>query len=469
MQSPSRSSEPLTFQFWLLASFLALVFLTGGASRVDAMSLVILRPASVLICAIALLTLRREHWRGRGWLLGIPGAIFGLAVLHVVPLPPEVWQVLPGRSEIAETDRLAGLGDVWRPLTLTPMNGLHALSSLFAPLAVILIGLQLRRDELYHLLPILLAFGALSGFLGLLQIIGGQGGPLYFYRITNSGSAVGLFANRNHAAVLLALLFPMLAIFASNPEGTADKQRGRRIFVIAIATVILPLIFVTGSRAGLVFAVIGLLSVPFLYRRPVQGRTVRRGGSTWPTTVLPILGGLALLIFTVLMILFSRAPSIDRLLKSSAADDSRMDFWKLSTELVWKYSPVGSGAGSFAEVFQVVEPGRMLNNNYVNHAHNDWLEVVVTYGLPGLALMAICLFAFLRRSAVAWRKGAAIGRTVQFNRLATVLIAMLILASIPDYPLRTPIMMCVIAIAGLWLSASERADGQPASAPTVEG
>lgn len=452
MQSPSHSRASLTLQFWLLAFFLGLVFLMGGASRVDAASLVALRPISVLICAAALFTFRREHWQGRGWLLALMATIFALSLSHVIPLPPAVWQAFPGRAEVAELDRLAGLGDIWRPLSLTPMNGWHAFASLFAPLAVILLGLQLRRNESHLLLIILIGLGVLSGLLGLLQVIGDPNGPLYLYRITNNGSAVGFFANRNHAALMLAMLFPMLAIFASNPEGTVDAQQGRRLLAISLGVVLLPLILVSGSRAGLILTLIGLLSIPALYRRPADGRQVRRGGKRFQIKPLPLFGGLAVLALAMLTIVFSRAQSIERLMNRDGAEDARMDFWKTSIELFWKYFPMGSGSGSFANAYQVIEPNRMLGHFFVNRAHNDWLEVAVTFGLPAVLLMAIYVFAFFRVTLSIWRRQPATSRTTQVARLGSVMVAMLALASVPDYPVRIPIMMCVAAVAGLWLA-----------------
>lgn len=456
MQPSSHSRESWTLQFWLLTGFLILVFLTGGSSRVDVSSLVILRPASVLMCAVALATLRREHFEGRRWLLALAAAIIGLNLLHLVPLPPGIWQSLPGRADVAATDRLAGLGDIWRPLTLTPMNGWHALSALFAPLAVILLGVQLRRQERYALLLVVIGLGVASGILGLLQVIGGSQGPLYLYRLTNHGSAVGFFANRNHSAVLLTMLFPMLAVFAANPDGTADRQRGRRVLAVAVAAVLIPLILVSGSRSGLIFALVGLVSAALLYRRPPEGLTVRRGGRKFQITLLPVLAVVGLASLAILFIVFSRAEALDRLLRPNAADGSRSDFWQVSADLVWRYFPFGSGSGSFVEAFQILEPARILKLAYVNRAHNDWLEIAVTYGLPGLLLLAVALVAFLRRSVRVWSKGAGTGRATQFARLATVLIVMLGLASIPDYPARIPSMMCVAAIFLIWLAGPDQ-------------
>ena len=152
-------------------------------------------------------------------------AIACLIAVHLVPLPPAVWQALPGRELVAANDRLAGLNGVWRPFSLAPGTTWNALYSLLVPFAVLLCGIQLDRDHLLRLVPVILAIGALSGLIGILQVIGDASGPLYFYRITNGDSAVGLFSNRNHHAIFLAALFPMLAWLAGRPAASPETAR----------------------------------------------------------------------------------------------------------------------------------------------------------------------------------------------------------------------------------------------------
>ena len=172
-----------------------------------------------------------------------------MAVAHLVPLPPEIWQSLAGREELVEVERLVGITNLWRPLTMTPMNGWHVVVSFFPVLAVLFLSVQLTRNERNQLLPLFLVFGALSGFIGILQISGNPQGSLYFYRITNNGSAVGLFANRNHAAIFLACLFPMLATYATLAQGTPESLRNRNVLALAAAVVLVPL-KVSSKRAG---------------------------------------------------------------------------------------------------------------------------------------------------------------------------------------------------------------------------
>ncbi|MGL5840146.1 MAG: O-antigen ligase family protein [Sphingorhabdus sp.] len=453
MPAIAPSLKSASIRFWTLAVFLCLVFLTGGASRVDEQALLLLRPLSVVTCAIALLTIKREHLEGRGWLLAGFVSIVLLCILHLIPLPPSLWQSLPGRGIVAEIDKLAGLGEVWRPLTLTPMNGWHALASLATPLAVLLLGVQLDKEDLYRLLPLLIGLAAISGLIGMLQAIGDPQGPLYFYRITNNGSAVGLFANRNHAAVLLACLFPMLAVYASISSGTVDQQRLRQFAAIAAGIVLVPLILVTGSRAGMLMSVPGLAAAVLLYRKPVEGRAVRRGEARFKLGAGHVIGAAAIVSLIFLTIFFSRAEAWDRLFEQSMAEEMRDDFWRVGAGMIWKYFPFGSGMGSFVEAYQLDEPFSYLNANYVNHAHNDWLEVALTGGLPAMLILATAILFYLKRTFALWRRNDPDRRAVKVARLASALIAIVALASIADYPLRTPTMMAVFALLCLWLTS----------------
>jgi hypothetical protein len=454
LSSPRSTSKPAP-AFWILAFFLVVVFAMGGASRADAQSLIILRPLSVLTCALACITLEREHLAARRGLIVWSGGIFALALVHVTPLPPTLWQSLAGRQEVIDVEKLAGLSDIWRPLTLAPMNGWHALLSLFVPLAVILLGIQLSRDGLCRLLPVIIVLATLSGLLGLLQAIGDPQSSLYFYRITNNGSAVGLFANRNHAATFLACLFPMLAVYASTTKGEVDALRMRQLITAAIAIVLVPLILVTGSRSGLVSAIIGLAAAGMLYRPPTNLRMVRRGRQS-RIKALPILGGVAVIALAFLTYFLSRAEAVERFFNAAAGEDSRTDFWVVSVDLFWKYFPWGSGSGSFVEAFQIAEPARLLDATYLNRAHNDWVETAVTFGLPGVIALIVAVIGYGIRSFRLWWHFDESKRAVSYGRLASVMIAMIAIASISDYPLRTPSMMAFVAICALWLTEARQ-------------
>ncbi len=85
-----------------------------------------------------------------------------------------------------------------------------------------------------------------------------------------------------------------------------------------------------------------------------------------------------------------------------------------------------------------------LTPAYVNHAHDEYVEVWMEAGVPGVALIG----GFWAWWAVASR--AVLRRRDAGARLAlagSVVVGMLLVHSMVDYPLRTPAMAVVFALA----------------------
>lgn len=436
---------------------MGLVLLTGGSARSDVESLLVLRPASVLFCAFGLATLRREHIVEHRWLLGFAAAIMAFVAVQIVPLPPMLWQALPGRGIIVDIDKAVGLPSAWRPISMAPQATWNALFALFVPLGVLLVGLRLRSNERRALLLVLLVFGLLSGLIGLLQVTGARGGPLYFYRITNPDAAVGLFANRNHQALMLASMFPMLAVYAWNGVEKPEQVRIRLIFSICAGLILVPLLLVTGSRAGFALMLIGLICAPILYRRPIFDHAPRRRHPRSP--LIPALAvGVAVIAIGLLTILFSRAQTVSRIMAPGQEEDLRFKVWGPVTDMAWRYFPVGSGTGTFPDIFQLNEPDSLLKPTYLNHAHNDLLEIVMTGGALAIVLLLAALALGAVATVQAWRAGPRSQRSIPLARAGSFILAMGALASLADYPLRVPMIECVMVIAALWLTKPGASD-----------
>jgi hypothetical protein len=446
--------------YWALIVFLNLTFLTGGASRADVQSLIILRPAALIFCAIGLFTFKWEHVRAYRFLFCMAASIFALVGSHLMPLPPSIWGAMPGRDIITEIDRVAELGEVWRPVSMVPSATWNALYSLFVPFAVLILGVQLSREERFKLLPWVLGLGTFSGLIGILQTIGAPQGPLYLYSVTNNGAAVGLFSNRNHQAILLASLFPMLAVFACARIKSEDQAKVRGYLALAGGAVLIPLLLVTGSRAGLIVGLVGLASTMLLYRKPTVLVPKKRKGNRLDLRWL--FGAFAVLCLGALTFIMSRAEALQRITAADQSEDMRFRAWGPIAEMAWKYFPFGSGVGSFIEVYQIDEPYDLLKPTYMNHAHNDWLEVYMTTGLPGLIILAIAVGAFVTTVRTVFLTKTDGRRSILYPRLGAVIIAILAIGSIGDYPLRTPTLACLLVISILWL-----ADDRDASAKTT--
>lgn len=458
--------------FVALCLLLVLAFLLGGSARADVPQLVVLRPAAILILGYGLWGLSWEQVKAFRYPFGVAAAMLILVAMQLVPLPPAIWSHLPGREIIADIDRTAGLGTVWRPVSLVPAGTWNSLFAMLVPLAALVLGARITPEQRRQLLPLILVLGLLSSLIGLAQIFGPDDGPLYLFRITNPGFAVGLFANRNHQAIFLASLFPMLAVFASLPwrsEG-AWAMPAPLLPAAAFGILLIPMILVAGSRAGLLIGALGIGACALLYRPPVPATSARgsaaRGGRGILSRAAPGPGlsfarwqlvGLATALvaaLTLATIAMGRAEALRRIIVGDGVEDFRFRAWSTVWKITEKYFPIGSGAGSFTEVFQIDEPRALLATTYFNHAHNDWIEVILTGGLTGLLLLIFaCLLVGMRAVQLARRAGKMQTRDELFARLGVVFVVQLAMASAGDYPLRTPALACVFALAVLWAAA----------------
>lgn len=423
----------------------------------DASSLLVLRPVAVFVLAFGLWRIGRQTIEDYKFLYLMAAAALTLVIVHLVPLPPSIWHNLPGRALAAEIDQVTGLGDVWRPLSLVPPATWNAFFAVLVPLAVLVMVSQLDREQRFDLLPLLLLAGVISSLLGLLQVLGPADSPLYLYRITNNGAAVGLFANRNHQAVFLACLFPMLAVYGCAGVRTVDQERLRRWLALGTGAMLIPLILITGSRAGLIAALVGIVSAFVICRKHVS-KEPRKRKSKNPNQPYA-LAALAFGVIGAATFLMARATAFERLFESGSNDDFRIALIGPIAKAGWQYFPFGAGIGSFVEVYQAHEPTSMLTLNFLNRAHNDWLELFMTAGLPGLVLLLAGLLGY---ALGVWKvvvSDSMRPRSRMFAGLGASLILILGLASVADYPLRTPSLSCLFVIAAIWLMSI----GEPAS------
>lgn len=431
--------------FYVLVAYVSVIFLCGGGARSDIQSLILVRPLAVLVCGFALLTLRLDDLRRYRFMSVMAILVILLLLAHMIPLPPSMWQALPGRDLVVDIDRAAGLSNLWRPLTLTPQAAENAFFSVFVPLGAFLLAVQLDLDDRRRLVVPLLVIAGLSGLLGIFQIVGDPKGSLYLYRITNNGQAVGLFSNRNHQAVFLVAMFPLLAYFASQALRTDDQIKTRLVICTAAAAILVPLVLVTGSRQGLLLGLLAIALSFLIFQRPQASLARRRGEQkSFGMMFVTIFAALLLAVVTAVA---SRAEALNRLIATDLNEEGRATAWRIVAKLISEYFPLGSGSGSFVEAYQVAEPLSELRPNYFNHAHNDFLEVALTFGLPGMLLLVVAVAGFARGAWIIFRLKPSEQKGNRLARSGAVIVLTAGLASFVDYPLRTPSFACFFVIA----------------------
>lgn len=459
-----RGSRAERLRFYVLLTFLVLCALGGGASRPDVLSLLYLRPAAILsLVALVLSPGGFEFGRFRT-LFGLFGLLALSIAVQLIPLPPEVWAELPGHARFAGEATAAGIPLPWRPLSLTPDLTLNSLLALLPPL-VILVGLAaIREDQRQGLLLVLICLVLADAGWSVVQFASGANSATYLYEVTNQGTPVGLFANRNHHAALLALGFPMLALWLRMPSPSRERLRTRRWMSAAIGMFLIPVILATGSRAGVIAGAAGIMFALFLApsNKAARGRRQRIAqASLW---LLPI----ALVLITVLA---SRAVSLQRFFGddgTGGAGEARLEALPILSRMVRDFFPLGTGHGAFDPAYRIYEPDSLLGPTYLNHAHNDLVELALTGGAAGLLVLALFVIWWAAASGRWLLRYDGKLLSADFARLGAIMILLLLGASLVDYPLRTPTLAVVFTIACGWLSLAfptSRGVGAEAHAP----
>jgi len=119
------------------------------------------------------------------------------------------------------------------------------------------------------------------------------------------------------------------------------------------------------------------------------------------------------------------------------------------------FMPFGAGFGTFDAVYRRFEPDALLSTIYLNQAHNEPMQLAIEGGVPALVLLALFIIWWLRASVrVVSRTGSASRRALGMAMAATTLILML--SSLVDYPLRTPLLSGLFAIACVELLRAKR-------------
>ena len=436
--------------FWLLIFMLVFAPLFRGGNR--PLPLMLLE-----LCALGLVVY--VAWRPdfkthlSRPLLVVLGALFLFPLLQFIPLPPWIWIHLPGREFYAQAlgelrgdalvhgDTLEG----WRAASLIPYQTQYAWLALLPPVTVFVVAAGLSTQRLWTLLMLFIGVSTCQAVLGLIQY---GDGPDSLFRLGNfamGGNASGTYVNRNHLAGLLEMALPVTLALLAATVGRADqayhpqrRQRSLRrrvaewvssvqinsaaLYSAAAIAILLGLIL-TRSRAGVALAMLAILLCTVLFSRRLGGRNAY--GLIGTFTAIGI--GLALEIGLV--------PVLDRFAAKDPLEDSRLTIYSSVLQAIGQFFPVGSGSGTFADVYRRFQPADI--SGFVNRAHNDYLEWMLEGGLITAGLLLVLFVFYLRQWSKVWT--FAIWTPFRFAQVgAGIALLLMLLHSIVDFNLHIP-------------------------------
>jgi O-antigen ligase len=173
-----------------------------------------------------------------------------------------------------------------------------------------------------------------------------------------------------------------------------------------------------------------------------------------PVAALSTAAG-AMIVFTVAV--FALGPILSRF--GPPQTEGRFMFWPVIASAIPGYLPFGTGIGAFDPVFRSIEPLQSLTPDFLNHAHNDFLEAFLEAGvLAVLALVAFVVWLAGRAPAL-WRQLRDRGERLPMACAISILIVLA--HSSVDYPLRTEAMAVFFA----WLCGVVARAGRSTEAP----
>lgn len=421
-------------------SVLGLAILLGGSSLTGLSSRIWLSFAALTLLLAAIPFAVQRRWNRPPLLgLGLFAAWSFWTLLQQVPLPHAVWRNLGDRSAVSDGLELMGLpANNAMPISLAPSESFLSLFGTLPPLAIFILfvalGWRLAAARLNWAIPL---FGAAGALLGLAQILMGDSDYLYFYEVTARGLPVGVFANPNHQACFLLMCLPFVAALIGQLRrnwASGDSDHAKAIVITALAGLILVGILAAGSVAGYALLLPVLVLSVLLDRKP---RSSGRPPIASPAIV--IVSTLA----AVLLVAFS--PVLDGLGVTSFenSDLSRIGIWSVSGEIAKDHWMAGTGLGSFEDVYRLYENPDTVTTTYVNHAHNDYLQAIVEFGLPGTIILLAGVILILILFVRVWTQQVDEHR--RLRRAAATALLVLILHSFVDYPGRRPAIACLAA------------------------
>lgn len=420
-------------QALLPLALMLLAFACGGSSMNQPMRDLVVQLLGVVVLAVA-----AAGWIGRGFSLDarIPliliALLAALFVFQITPLPAGLWSALAGREISADVLKLIGEPLGPRPLSMQPeLTVLSALATI-PGVAMAVVAMRLGTPARALLGWAAVALALLSLIFGIVQVtLGTAAQPLLLYQTTHAGLPIGVFANTNHQADLLLIGFVMAGVLAPQMGRRGGSWLEKPWWAYGVMAVLAVGVVASGSRAGIALLGVALLAV--VLRQQLAGH-VR----------LFLLGAVGLAGALALLILFN-GTFARSFADFSNLDDPRFSFWPNVIYAIGQFGWLGTGAGTFDGVYRSVETLDTLTAAYLNHAHNDYLEIMLEMGIPGiLLLLAFVGFLVWRAIAIIRQRNLGVGLNLAHGGM--ICAGLLLLHSAVDYPLRTPLLSVMFGL-----------------------
>ncbi len=378
----------------------------------------------------------------------LAASVFLVGLLQLIPIPPGLHALLaPGSAAIWHPpvpEAASVLGGGARPISIWPEATLRASAFGLGVAALATLALPALRDRrrMLQATTVVVASGVAVALYGLAARLL-LGDKLYGVLDVPTIAPFGPFVSKNHFSgyvemtALLALgLAAGLAEEARRTPGflgwTESRRAPRVVLAFGAAVVLMLSVLVSLSRGGAFGLTVGVAT--FFLLRLLQ----RRRTTTQWSARLFVAASALVVVFATFLVLPPEARERLRSITAGSRDSStafRAQVWRDSLRLSTRSPLVGHGLGTFVDALPPLKTG--AGDMRIEHAENDYLELLAEAGVTGLLLALGAALALGARA----RAGAEgdIGRLRRSVALGAASgLAALAAHSLVDFNLRIP-------------------------------
>jgi O-antigen ligase len=439
--------------FWLTLAIAVLAPLPYGSAASPWIMIWVFASAATLLVAPAHLVRGRQR-RAIGVILVLWAAYMAVAFVQSLPDPPFLANVI-----WSETNEILGTATAARISVRQsiPSDALgRALLAMLAFCNGYVVGAKEERAALlldrYRIAGVLYAAYAIFAELVMPSRL------LLRAKSAYAGDITGSFVNRNTAATFLGVI-AILWLFSTLRSSRRIRLYAGRLMLLVPQN--------EGAVRSLAFRTVALaICVAALAGTHSRGGAASFGISLIATAALAFMSGRrlrALLVAAALgLIIYGLGGGIGgRISSEGVFDGGRWMTYRTAWELIVAHPFLGTGLGTFADIFPSVHSGADTTRGVWDMAHNTILEIAIEMGLP-IALSIVSAAFWIVRKIYAAALASEGRRRADLLALASVAV-LAFTHSLSDFSLQIPGFLTLFAVLlGVALSSAERSEAESA-------